>query len=84
VSTKISGKLSKSKSYLGMTVVNGYQVMEELGRGAVGIVKLCINQEDQKKYAIKIVPRGKQTGFSAQVCTEISLLAEYFVLEYPC
>ena len=39
--------------------INQYIVLEELGRGAFAKVKLCVNTEDNKRYAMKIMDKKK-------------------------
>jgi len=57
----------------GRKLINHYEIIEELGRGVHGKVKLARNTETQEHVAIKIIPRfskkrrlGKVTAMSTQ------------------
>lgn len=43
----------------GNTFVNQYLILKNLGKGAHGKVKLCLNTDDNTLYAVKIVNKRK-------------------------
>lgn len=53
-SRKIS--IDKTGAYVQL---NQYKLMESIGQGSYGLVKLAYNEEDEKKYAMKILSKKK-------------------------
>ena len=41
----------------GTTFLNNYIVVDNLGRGSFGKVKLCLSVEDDSLYAVKVVDK---------------------------
>ena len=74
----------------GSTFINQYLILQNLGRGAQGKVKLCLNTDDNLLYAVKV--RGVVAGIvslragsmlasrSAEVCPCGSVV----LVEEPC
>ncbi|OQS02162.1 calcium/calmodulin-dependent protein kinase kinase, partial [Thraustotheca clavata] len=50
-----TSKLTKHRLANGEKVVNKYVIKGELGKGTFGTVKKCMNEEDGKLYAVKIM-----------------------------
>ncbi len=51
--------LKKHRLASGEKVINSkYVIKNELGKGAFGTVKLCLNHDDQKLYAVKIMVKS--------------------------
>jgi hypothetical protein len=50
----------ESKSdFDGQTQVNQYHIVKDLGQGAYGMVKLVVNNDNQEKYAMKVVSKKR-------------------------
>lgn len=55
---KISKLNKKGRTSNGKTVINGYVLLRQLGRGSYGTVHLAMSLAHSKKYAIKVVSRS--------------------------
>lgn len=50
----------------GFEMINDYMILEELGRGATGVVYLAIHQDTEEPYAIKSLTKAKQRRLMGQ------------------
>ncbi|KAH9256619.1 hypothetical protein BASA81_005123 [Batrachochytrium salamandrivorans] len=50
-------KLRVGKTAGGKKIINNYVILDEIGRGAFGVVKLCEHNETGERYAIKIIDK---------------------------
>jgi len=57
-----------------MSLTDKYIVQEELGRGAFSIVKLVIEKETGKKYAVKMINKSNLGQDMARLATEMEIL----------
>jgi tRNA A-37 threonylcarbamoyl transferase component Bud32 len=50
-------KLKTGKTVGGAKVINGYILLQQVGKGTFGVVRLCQKQDSGEKYAIKIIDK---------------------------
>ena len=46
----------------GTTFLNNYIIIDQLGKGSFGKVKLCLNVSDDTLYAVKVVDKRRVSG----------------------
>jgi hypothetical protein len=51
-------EVSRSKDEFGCKLINDYVIVDDLGRGAFGKVKLCMHQVSNEPYAIKVLKKS--------------------------
>ncbi|KAG9150053.1 hypothetical protein Leryth_023078 [Lithospermum erythrorhizon] len=57
--------------------LDGYEVIEQIGRGAFGAAFLVLHKDEQKKYVLKKIPVAKQSEkFKRTAHQEMSLIAK--------
>jgi len=62
----------------GTTFLNNYIVVNTLGRGSFGKVKLCLNVSDDSLYAVKVVDKNAVSGGQAKYLSLTLTLSLYF------
>lgn len=58
VSWHETNHVQKRRDTQGMKRLNQYCLLHVLGRGAYGKVRMCLNTEDQQRYAVKILKKA--------------------------
>jgi len=57
-----------------MSITDKYIIKDELGRGAFSIVKLAVDKETGKEYAVKIIHKTSVGADMARLATEMDIL----------
>ena len=73
----------------GLTFVNEYILVQTIGRGSFGKVKLALNTQDQNLYALKLIPKSRRrqqrvsaaARFAKPVVTEDEVQQEINVMK---